>query len=292
MDDPRPRTMTSHRIRRPDPTLFSAPLLLYDSPHSGRRYPADFETPLERAVLRRAEDAYVDELLACTTKHGAVVLDAICPRCIIDVNRAESDIDESLLREPWPGQIEPTEKSKRGLGLVRRFVTPGVEINSHPLEINELERRIENSYRPYHEALDELVEEIMCERGFVWHINWHSMKSVGNAMTPDGAGAKRPDFVISNRDGQSASGELTDWIVGALRSFGYTVSLNDPYKGGRIIERIGAPDKGIQSVQIEINRALYLDEERVETNTGFAELAKSIETFTAGLAALASTKER
>ena len=284
--------MTSYRIRRPDPTLFSVPLLLYDSPHSGRRYPPDFETPLERVVLRRAEDAYVDELLVCTTKHGAVVLDAICPRCIIDVNRAENDIDETMLREPWPERVEPTAKSERGLGLVRRFVIPGEEINTRPLEISELQARIANSYRPYHEALDELVAEIICERGFVWHINWHSMKSIGNAMTPDGEGVKRPDFVVSNRDGQSASEELTEWIVGALRSFGYKVSVNDPYKGGRIIERVGSPEKNIHSVQIEINRALYLDEERVETNSGFAELAKNIETFTAGLAALASTTAR
>jgi N-formylglutamate deformylase len=282
--------MSSFRIRRPDPSLYEVPLLLYDSPHSGRRYPVDFETPLERVVLRRAEDAYMDELLAGTTKHGAVVLDAICPRCIIDVNRAESDIDVTLLREPWPGEVSPTDKSARGLGLVRRYVTPGVEINSRPLEVSELRDRINNSYRPYHEALDELVEEIKCERGFVWHINWHSMKSVGNAMTPDGAGAKRPDFVVSNRDGQSASSELTEWIVGALRSFGYTVSLNDPYKGGTIVERIGSPSDNIHSLQIEINRALYLDEERVETHKGFAELANNIETFTAGLAALVETR--
>jgi len=279
--------MSSYRIRRPDPSLYQAPLLLYDSPHSGRRYPADFETSLEKVVLRRAEDAYVDELIAGATKHGAVVLDAICPRCIIDVNRVETDIDQTLLREPWPGEVCPTDKSVRGLGLVRRFVTPGVEINSRPLEISELRNRIDNSYRPYHSALDELVEEIFDALGFVWHINWHSMKSVGNAMTPDGAGAKRPDFVVSNRDGQSASTELTDWIVGALGSFGYAVSLNDPYKGGTIIERIGSPGDNIHSIQIEINRGLYLNEELVETHEGFAELAKNIETFTAGLAELA-----
>jgi N-formylglutamate deformylase len=280
--------MSSFRIRRPDPSLYEVPLLLYDSPHSGRRYPPDFETPLERVVLRQAEDAYVDELLTGTTKHGAVVLDAICPRCIIDVNRAESDIDQTLLRDPWPGEVAPTDKSARGLGLVRRFVTPGVEINSRPLKIGELRNRIDNSYRPYHSALDDLVEEIWDTRGFVWHINWHSMKSKGNAMTPDGAGAKRPDFVVSNRDGQSASSDVTEWIVGALRSFGYRVSVNDPYKGGTIVERIGSPIDNIHSVQIKINRALYLDEEQVATHKGFADLARNIETFTAGLAALAS----
>src|SRR5438270_12610204 len=103
--------MSSFRIRRPDPSVYEVPLLLYDSPHSGRRYPADFVTSLEKVVLRRAEDAYVDELLGGTTKSGAVVLDAICPRCIIDVNRAESDIDQTLLREPWPGEVAPTDKS-------------------------------------------------------------------------------------------------------------------------------------------------------------------------------------
>jgi N-formylglutamate deformylase len=274
------------RIHRPTAQEDEAACVLYDSPHSGRHYPSDFDTALERTELRRAEDAYVDELLAGTTRYGACVLEALFPRSYIDLNRAESDIDATLLSEPWPGAA-PTEKSRRGLGLIRRYTTPGREINSRLLEIAEVRDRIDRVYRPYHAALDALASDMKNASGFLWHVNWHSMKSVGNEMTPDGAGAPRPDFVVSDRDGRSASPRLTEWIAGALRSFGYTVSLNDPYKGGTIVERLGSPIDGFHSLQIEINRGLYLDEVSVTRNERFAELARNIEAFTAGLVELA-----
>ncbi len=266
--------------------------LVYDSPHSGRFYPLDFAEGAPRAQLRRGEDAYVDRLLAGAPNHGATVLAATYPRCYIDVNRGELDIDPSLLAEPWPGELAPTEKSARGLGLIRRFVVPGVEAQRRPLTIAEVRSRIELAYRPYHARLDELVDEVLRERGIVWHVNWHSMKSRGNTMTPDGPTAVRPDFVVSDGRGTSAAPHVTALVIETLASFGYRVALNDPYVGGMIVQRMGRPARGVHSIQVEINRALYLDEVGVMLTAGFSRLAAEIDALTRRLAEAVGTEAR
>jgi N-formylglutamate deformylase len=260
------------------------PMLLYDSPHSGRFYPSDFESKCSRAELRRGEDAFVDELLAGTPAFGAILLVNEYPRCYIDVNRAETDIDPAQLSEPWPGMLEPTDKSSRGLGLIRRFVVPGVEAQARPLSVAEVKQRLSTVYQPYHETLNALVTQLRQQRGIVWHLNWHSMKSVGNAMTPDGAGAPRADFVVSDDRGRSAAPEVTAVVVTTLRELGYTVTVNDPYTGGAIVRRTGAPAVGVHSIQVEINRRLYLDEVAVEKTSAFAALADDLEKLTRRLA--------
>ena len=273
--------MDAYTVHRPT----GAPLLLYDSPHSGRVYPPDFALGAPLADLRRGEDAYVDQLLASAPAYGAIVLAANYPRCYIDVNRAESDIDMATLSEPWPGPVEPTDKARRGLGLIRRYVVPGVAAQARPLSARELEARLELVYRPYHAALRALVEEVRAARGLVVHVNWHSMKSRGNAMTPDGPDALRPDVVVSDLHGRSAAGWVRDLIVTALRDAGYRVSINEPYAGGAIVQRVGAPAQDVHSVQIEINRALYLREQSVEPTDGFAAVAGTVDAMTRRLAA-------
>jgi N-formylglutamate amidohydrolase len=271
---------------------FGAACLVYDSPHSGRFYPADFAAGATRRELRRGEDAYVDRLLAGAPSHGATVLAAMYPRCYIDVNRGEGDIDPSLLAEPWPSELAPTEKSARGLGLIRRFVVPGVEAQRGPLAVADVQHRIEIAYRPYHARLAELVEEARRDRGVVWHLDWHSMKSRGNAMTPDGPSAVRPDFVVSDVRGRSAAPHVTALVVETLASFGYRVAVNDPYVGGTIVQRIGAPYLGVHSIQVEINRALYLDEIDVMLTAGFSRLVAEIDELTRRLAAALQTEAK
>lgn len=260
------------------------PVLLFDSPHSGRFYPPDFAVKCTMLELRRGEDAYVDELIAGAVRHGTCALFAAYPRTYIDVNRAETDIDAELLSGPWPGPLEPTEKTRRGLGLVRRYVEPGVEINPRRLAPAEVTARIARVYRPYHAALAALVQEIRAARGAVWHVNWHSMKSVGNAMTPDGPGARRPDFVVSDRDGASADPAVTRLVADTLSGMGYTVAINAPYKGGTIAQRTGNPARGVHSIQIEINRALYLEERTVTKTAGFPVLERDLLALAAVLA--------
>jgi N-formylglutamate deformylase len=254
-----------------------APRLVFDSPHSGRTYPPSFASIAPSGQLRWAEDAFVDELIAPATAHGAVLLCASLPRSYIDLNRTATDIDAELLSEPWPTPLTPTEKTTRGLGLVRRFVVPGVPIYAlHSLSVRDVQARIREVYAPYHAALDALIAEVRNARGAVWHVNWHSMKSKGNAMTPDGAGAARADFVVSDRDGASAAPVLTSLIVDSLTAMGYRVSVNTPYKGGHIVQRLGRPADGVHSVQIEINRALYLDERNVECTAGYDTLREHL----------------
>jgi N-formylglutamate deformylase len=268
-------------IRRPA----SAAGLIFDSPHSGRFYPDDWPTSATRLELRRGEDAYVDELIVGAVVHGVPVLLANYPRCFIDLNRAPDDIDAELLAEPWPGPLSPTEKTRKGLGLIRRFVVPGVDVNARPLTVSEVQARIDRIHRPYLEALDALVAEQRAKRAKVLHVNWHSMKSAGNTMTPDGPGARRADFVVSDREGGSASHEVTAFVSGALRDLGYRVAVNDPYKGGSIVHRVGNPARGVHSVQVEINRGLYLDEVKVEKAAGFERLRADLMRLAAALAA-------
>ncbi len=228
----------------------------------------------------------MDELIAGATGHGAIVLAATYPRCYLDLNRELTDIDAELLSEAWPGPLAPTDKTRRGLGLIRRYVVPGVVVHARALTVAEVQGRIATVYHPYHEALDALVDEVRRATATVIHVNWHSMKSIGNAMTPDGPGASRPDFVVSDRDGASAGARVTAAVVDTLRELGYRVAVNDPYRGGTIVARVGAPGRGIHSVQVEINRALYLDEARVEKTAGWVQLARAVEAVAARLAAL------
>ncbi|HEX3868642.1 MAG TPA: N-formylglutamate amidohydrolase [Gemmatimonadaceae bacterium] len=253
--------------------------VVYDSPHSGRFYPSDFSSNALPLELRRGEDAYVDELLTGAPACGVTVLAATYPRCYIDLNRELTDIDPALLAEPWPEPLAPTEKSARGLGLIRRYVTPGVEAQARPQTVGEVQARIDRVYRPYHAVLDALVAETHARHGFVLHVDWHSMKSVGNAMTPDGVGARRADFVVSDVHGRSASTRVTELVVETIRSFGYTASVNVPYAGGAIVQRLGRPWAGVHSVQVEVNRSLYLDELSSCKTSEFCKLASRLDSL-------------
>jgi N-formylglutamate deformylase len=227
--------------------------------------------------VRRAEDAYVDELLDGALAYGIAVLDAIYPRSYIDLNRAVTDIDPEVLSEKWPTELAPTEKSVRGLGLIRRFITPGVLINARRLSPAEVQARIDNVYAPYHTELDRIVEATRAKFGMVWHVNWHSMKSKGNAMTPGGDVMRRVDAIVSDADGRTSSPDVTRFVAYTLRGLGMRVAVNDPYKGGNIVRRVGAPSRGVHSVQVELNRALYLDETSVTKTTGSVALGRLLE---------------
>jgi N-formylglutamate deformylase len=264
--------------------------LLYDSPHSGREYPPDFGAAAPMADLRRAEDAHVDQLIDLAPGHGVTVLLALVPRCYIDLNRAEDDVDPAMLEDPGP-DWSPTVKSERGLGLIRKLVMPGMPVYDRRLTTREVRERIERVYRPYHEALRRLADELLARHGRVWHVNWHSMKSVGNAMTPDGPDALRPDFVVGDLDGASADPAVTATVAGLLRDLGHTVALNEPYAGGRIVRNLGSPAAGVHSIQIEVNRKLYLDEPRATKSGRFLGLRADLDRFTRRLAQAARTPD-
>ena len=265
------------------PTLRDAPLaviappsaeasaLVFDSPHSWPHWPADVPTIAPPEALRTSCDAWIDELWAGAIDGRAPLLAARFHRSYIDANRASDDIDPALLAGPWPGPLNPGDRSRRGFGLLRRLALPGVPVYAQPLSVRDVQRRLEHFYRPYHDRLAELIDAAAERHGAVLHVNCHSMKSVGTAMNED-AGRPRPDIVLSDLDGRSAGPGILECMAVPLRECGYRVQLNDPYRGEEILRRHGRPALGRHSVQIELKRSLYMDEQQFVRHEGFRHL--------------------
>ena len=259
-------------VRTPD----GDPLpLVFDSPHSGFDFPPGFRPVAPREAMLTTCDRFVDELWGAAPDCGATLIAALFPRAFIDPNRSDSDLDPDLLVEPWRGKVERSDYTRRGMGLIRRFALPGVPLYGGKLANSEVEARLDGYYRPYRNRLSQSIEEAFARHGAVWHCNCHSMKSHGNAMNTD-AGAARPDFVLSDRHGRTSDSRFVDWLAGQLKRQGFSVSVNEPYQGGDLVASLGRPAGGRSSLQIEINRVLYLDEATYEKSSGFAPLARSL----------------
>ena len=190
------------------------------------------------------------------------------PRTYIDPNRSKLEVDISMINGRWPHDVHVTKKLDVGMGLIRKYILPNAPMYSKKLTVFEVENRIKNYWSPYHQSLQTLLEEKLSEFGSIFYINWHSMKSKGNQMNID-SGKKRPDFVVSDQDGETSSREFRDLITKSLMEKGYEVAINYPYKGAELIKRYGAPSKNCNAIQIEMNRRLYLDENSVSKNDGF-----------------------
>ncbi len=251
--------------------------LVFDSPHSGNNYPADFKYSCDFTDLEQAEDKYVDDLFSSVPDHGASLLCATFPRSYIDVNRAATDIDPELLHEPWPhSEIAPSPRSDAGIGLIRRLVRPGIPVYNRVLSAKEVLNRIEKYYEPYHTALEKLINDAHYNFGQVWHVNCHSMPS-GSARPKQAIGLagrqpKESDIVLGDRDGTSCDYEFTFAMRDFLRKLGYTVTVNDPFKGVELVDRYSNPARGFHSIQIEINKSLYMNETTGRKNKNYAEL--------------------
>lgn len=259
------------------PTAPEAPLV-FDSPHSGRDYPADFGHACPLEALERAEDNHVDTLFMAAPEYGATLLCALFPRTYIDVNRASYDIDTDLLAERWPGPLMPSPRSHAGIGLIRRLVRPGMPVYDRRLAIAEVEARLDRYYHPYHNRLKDILDDVHYRYGAVWHINCHSMPSASGLTTgPHNLHHLQPDFVLGDRDGTSCDLAFTHFLRDALRSMGYRVAINNPYKGVEIVRRFSAPSAGRHSIQLEINKALYWDEQKSIKNKNYNALKGDLE---------------
>ncbi len=267
---------------RHDPAGEVIPLVL-DSPHSGIFYPEDFDHVPPRAVVRQAEDTHVATLWRAAPAFGATLLEARFPRSYIDPNRSLSDIDPELLADRWPTPLEPTRKTQQGIGLVWRIARDGVPMYSRKLSCAEVESRIERCWRPYHAELEALLDARLRRFGGVWHLNCHSMPAVGDALADD-PGRERADFVLGDRDGTTCAPEFTDLVADTLRRMGYSVALNDPYKGVELVRRHGRPGENRHSLQLEVKRTLYMDESTLEPTAGFLRLEADLSRLTATLA--------
>jgi N-formylglutamate amidohydrolase len=260
--------------------------VVFDSPHSGAHYPDDFAYCCPLKLLRQAEDAHVDALFAAAPLSGATLIAALFPRSYIDVNRAIDDIDLQLLDQTWPGPISASDRVRVGMGLVRRVCRPGLPMYDRPLSVAEIQGRIDRYYQPYHRAVADAVESAFARFGAVWHVNCHSMPSTGGARFVSNAW-ERADFVLGDRDGATCAAGFRRMVQNTLQRLGYNVRINDPYKGVELVKRFGRPQEGRHSLQIEINRRLYMNEETLERTAGFARLKRDIDHLIAAIAAYA-----
>lgn len=254
--------------------------VVFDSPHSGCVYPDDFGHCLALEKVRRSEDAFIDDLYKSAPSQGAVLIRALFPRSYIDPNRAPDDIDPDMLASEWPRPVNPGPKSRLGIGLIPGR-EPGGPMYRRKLSVEEVERRIDGYWRPYHDVVRHALEACHARYGAVWHLNCHSMPAMSTEISPEGPGRPRPDICLGDRDGTSCDPGFTSLVAKAFRFFGYKVTVNDPYKGVELVHRYSDPASGRHSLQIEINRALYMNEDRIEKNGGFATLEKNLATIIA-----------
>lgn len=262
--------------------------LICDSPHSGTRYPDDFRYALPFEQLRAGEDTDVHVLWEALPSVGATLLAAEFPRVYIDPNRDPEDIDPAMLDAPWPAPLNPSEKTRLGIGLIWR--ESGQEgrkpIYDRKLSVAEVRSRIDRYHAPYHAAMREHIEAAYARFGAVWHLNLHSMP----ANSYEGLQIQEPhpplaDFVLGDRDGTTAAPEFTAMVAEALRKRGFSVAINEPFKGVALIARLGRPAERRHSLQIELHRGLYLDEQTRARSSGFAALQSALAGVSAEIAA-------
>ena len=264
-------TFSWHGPRQP-----RVPLVL-DSPHSGFHFPGDFDAAVSEFDLRDGEDCFVDELYMPATELGVPLLAAQTPRTYLDPNRHAGDIDLDLLEGgAWPHAHVPSGKARIGKALIWRTLDDGRAIYARKLKIDEVLGRIERCHAPYHRALSGAIDQAHANFGVVYHINCHSMNSVAGPMGEGGAGTARADFVIGDRDGTTCDPAFTEFVRATLAATGHSVSVNDPYKGVELIKAYSRPIAGRHSLQLEINKRLYMDEAKRERNAGFTPLQRKL----------------
>jgi N-formylglutamate amidohydrolase len=268
------------------PTLLTSPFI-YASPHSGRRYPADLlrMTRLDRQALRQSEDSYVDLIFDAAPRFGAPLLRALFPRAYVDVNRSQFELDPRMFADALPKTSDSrSNRVLAGLGVVPRIVADGQDIYSRKLTYFDARRRIAACYVPYHETLRALVAAARKKFGCAIIVDCHSMPSAGGA--PIREGDRRLDFVLGDRFGAACNRSVVCLVDQTLARMGYHVARNAPYAGGYVAATYGRPQDGVHVLQIEINRALYLDEAKIARTDGFEKLRSDVQAVMRELSAI------
>jgi N-formylglutamate deformylase len=252
--------------------------LVCDSPHSGTKYPADFRHALPFDTLRAGEDTDVHVLWQGLPGAGATLLAAEFPRTYIDPNRDLEDLDPAMLDGAWPGPLDPGEKTRLGIGLIWRDAGPDGRkpIYDRLLGVAEVQHRIAAYHAPYHAAMREHIEAAYARFGAVWHLNLHSMPANSYEGLQIVSDHPLADFVLGDRDGTTAAPEFVAVVAEALRRRGFSVAINDPFKGVALIARLGRPAERRHSLQIELHRGLYMDERTRERSARFAALQNAL----------------
>ena len=270
--DPGPAIEVAAPVEQTAPVVFS-------SPHSGRDYPDAFVagSRLDAHNLRRSEDCYVDEIFFDVPECGAPLLRALFPRAFVDPNREPYELDPRMFADTLPSYVNVgSPRVAAGLGTVARVVANGAEIYGDKLCFDEVRARIESLYRPYHTALARLIDETRERFGTCVLIDCHSMPSVCGPAEEHAGRRRRADMILGDANGTSCAAELTALVERHLRGMGYTVARNTPYSGGFITRHYGRPRDGVHALQIELNRALYLDERNLERTPGLDRLRRDM----------------
>lgn len=265
-------------LRRP---VRQAAGIVLTSPHSGRHYPRElFEASrLNETSIRSSEDAFVDELFNMAPAFGLPLLAATFPRAWCDVNREPWELDPGMFTDPLPGYVNSTSpRVKAGLGTVARVVGAGKAIYARKLYFHEVEQRIEQCWRPFHTALAGLIAESQSQFGYCLVLDCHSMPSI------PGRSDRPTDIILGDGHGTTCMPALSAYVHSSLAELGFSVSRNKPYAGGFITRHYGRPFQGVQTIQLEIARELYMDERKIAHKPTFTDIHEQLGQFIQKLA--------
>jgi N-formylglutamate deformylase len=267
-----------------EPTEYSGPVV-FNSPHSGRLYPRAFlaSSRLDLTTLRRSEDSFVDELASGVVARGYPLMRAHFPRCYVDVNREPYELDPRMFDGRLPSFANTRSmRVAGGLGTVARVVGDAQEIYDQRISVDDALQRIESLYKPYHRTLRKVFTQLQRDFGAAILIDCHSMPSASSTRDE----RPRADIVLGDRYGTSCVPIVSEVIEETLRGYGYQVSRNKPYAGGFITEHYGNPAVGLHAIQLEINRALYMDERHYQPIASFRRVASDLEELADRIAAV------
>jgi N-formylglutamate amidohydrolase len=257
--------------------------VIFTSAHSGRCYSADLMTGVRLCSLslRRSEDCFVDELFRAAPTHGAPLLAANFPRAFCDANREAWELDQAMFSDRLPDWVNTTSsRVSAGLGTIAKVVASGESIYAEKLPFAEAERRIHTYWRPFHETLSRLIDDVRARFGYCLLIDCHSMPSSDNGKR---AGSRPVDFVLGDLHGSACASRVVRAAEALLTAKGYLVRRNDPYAGGFITRHYGRPASDVHVLQIEIARALYMNEARIERLSDFPVVQQQITDLIAAL---------
>ncbi len=262
--------------------------LVFASPHSGCDYSPEFlaSSRLDPVSLRQSEDSFVQEIFACAPEMGAPLIHALFPRAFVDPNREPYELDPAVFKDKLPAYANTrSPRVAAGLGTIARVVASGADIYKDKLSLEEGLERIRTCYWPYHEALRSLVEQTKERFGYCILVDCHSMPSLGKPGRGRCA-TSRVAFVLGDCHGTSCDPAITASVENTLAGKNYRVVRNSPYAGGFVTRHYGRPESNTHSLQIEINRQIYMDESRMERRPALNTLAHDMRDVVAALGAL------
>ena len=264
---------------------------IYSSPHSGSNYSEEFlaQSNLNLKELRSSEDAFIGELFKIATNYDSAFIEATFPRSFIDLNRSHLELDPKLFQGDF--KYESTPRNLAGFGVIPRLSGKGNSIYNRFLSLDEAEKRLKNFYYPYHDNLRDLIHKAQLTSGFAIIFDCHSMPSSFPFFEGTNHKGHASDIVLGDLNGASCDPRLTQRVKATFESQGFSVSLNKPFAGGFITKNYGNPKKSIHAIQIEINRGLYMDEDKIKPKSNFKAFKRTLADIILKLSSIGKFKD-